>query len=107
MNLIGKCIVTCFFATKYFALSGMQTKLQSYLWLSKGVKSFSTNTQAEHLNYKTSGGLLTSKPKLPCLVWKEDHHGIAKCPVFASKSMEDKRSFIHANPHLDRPDGQR
>lgn len=63
--------------------------------LSKGVKSFSTNTQAEHLNYKT--GLLTSKPKLPCLVCKEDHHGIAKCPVFASKSMEDKGSFIHLN----------
>lgn len=63
--------------------------------LSKGVKSFSTNTQAEHLNNKTSGGLLTSTPKLPCLVCKEDHLGIAKCPVFASKSMDDKRSFIH------------
>lgn len=52
--------------------------------LSKGVKSFSTNTQAEHLNNKTSGGLLTSKPKLPCLVCKEDHLGIAKCPVFVN-----------------------
>lgn len=32
MNLIGKFIITCFFATKYFALSGMQTKLQNYLF---------------------------------------------------------------------------
>ncbi|KAJ8388711.1 hypothetical protein AAFF_G00131200 [Aldrovandia affinis] len=40
-----------------------------------------------------------SKPKPPCPTCKDETHGVAKCPTFAAKSMEDKKAFIHEN-HL-------
>lgn len=38
-----------------------------------------------------------SRPRLPCLICKEELHSIAKCPVFAAKPMADKKTFIHQN----------
>ena len=63
----------------------------------KRAKSLSTNAQAKNYASKTSENLSVSKSRLPCLVCKEEFHGIAKCPLFDSKSMGDKRSFTHQN----------
>ncbi len=67
--------------------------------LPKRAKTFSTSAQMKDHKLKTSERPSAFKPKLPCLVCKEEFHGIAKCPAFASKSKGDKRAFIHQN-HL-------
>lgn len=67
--------------------------------LPKRAKTFSTSAQTKDHKLKTLESPPGFKPRLPCLVCKEEQHGIAKCPAFASKSMGDKRSFIHQN-HL-------
>lgn len=63
--------------------------------LPKRAKTFSTSAQMNDYKLKTSERPSAFKPKLPCLVCKEELLGIAKCPAFASKSMGDKRAFIH------------
>lgn len=35
--------------------------------------------------------------KMACSVCKSEAHGIAKCPIFAEKPMDDKRAFIREN----------
>lgn len=37
------------------------------------------------------------KPKPACPVCKDEFHGIAKCPTFAGKPIEDKKAFIREN----------
>lgn len=37
------------------------------------------------------------KVRPPCPVCKDETHGIATCPTFASRTMEDKKAFIHEN----------
>lgn len=49
--------------------------------LTKRAKAFSTSAQRKHHTYKTVESLPVSKPKLPCLVCKDELHGIAKYPV--------------------------
>ena len=58
------------------------------------------NTTA-HKNSSTSEVQETSssKPKPPCPSCKDETHGVAKCPTFAAKTMEEKKAFIHEN-HL-------
>lgn len=55
--------------------------------------------RARALNTKAKDHMLESlsaqRPKLPCLVCEKEFHGIGKCPFFASKSMGDKKAFIH------------
>lgn len=40
-----------------------------------------------------------SKPKPPCPICKDETHGVANCPTYAAKTMEDKKAFIREN-HL-------
>ncbi|KAL1280039.1 hypothetical protein QQF64_014639 [Cirrhinus molitorella] len=56
------------------------------------------NTSALMKN-STTGTLENSKPKPPCLVYKDETHGVVKCPTFAAKTMDVKKAFIHEN-HL-------
>ncbi|KAL1258159.1 hypothetical protein QQF64_011403 [Cirrhinus molitorella] len=56
------------------------------------------NTSALMKN-STTGTLENSKPKPPCLVCKDETHGVVKCPTFAAKTMDVKKAFIHEN-HL-------
>lgn len=58
--------------------------------LSKRAKTFSTSAQSKET-------VSFSRPRLPCLICKEELHSIAKCPVFAAKPMADKKTFIHQN----------
>ena len=37
------------------------------------------------------------KSKPPCLVCEDEMHGIAKCPTFAERPIENKRAFIREN----------
>lgn len=62
----------------------------------KRAKALSTSAQTRYHAFK-SESLSPFKPKLPCLVCNDELHGIAKCPVFAAKSMGDKKVFIHQN----------
>lgn len=58
----------------------------------KKAKTLNTSTQIKGFNSTTSE---SSKPRPPCLVCRNDAHGVAKCPVFATKTMDEKRAFIH------------
>ncbi|XP_014900158.1 uncharacterized protein LOC106954875 [Poecilia latipinna] len=40
-----------------------------------------------------------NKPKPPCLFCKDELHGVAKCPTFAAKTIDEKKVFIREN-HL-------
>nr|XP_043906906.1 uncharacterized protein LOC122785246 [Solea senegalensis] len=64
----------------------------------KRAKALSTSAQ---IKTSPSGELKTSysKPRPPCLVCKDETHGVAKCPMFAAKSADEKKTFIHEN-HL-------
>ncbi|XP_030597267.1 uncharacterized protein LOC115788399 isoform X1 [Archocentrus centrarchus] len=58
---------------------------------SKRAKALNTNAKSstpekQDTNY--------SKVKVPCCVCKNETHGIAKCPTFTAKSIEDKKAFI-------------
>ncbi|XP_063052707.1 uncharacterized protein LOC134447256 [Engraulis encrasicolus] len=54
-------------------------------------KSLSTVTQAKDSSMETE----QSKTWPPCLCCQDAAHGIARCPIFTAKSMDDKRAFIH------------
>lgn len=56
------------------------------------------NTSAQ-MKISTSGTPENSKPKPPCLVCKDETHGVVKCPTFAAKTTDEKKVFIHEN-HL-------
>ncbi|XP_057716613.1 uncharacterized protein LOC130931672 [Corythoichthys intestinalis] len=62
----------------------------------KRAKAFNTNTQPRDLAHESQVAI-SSKPKWPCFVCKNETHVITKCPTFAAKSIEDKRAFIHEN----------
>lgn len=38
-------------------------------------------------------------PKLPCVVCKDEAHGVIRCPTFAAKTADEKKAIIHEN-HL-------
>lgn len=65
----------------------------------KKAKSLSTSAQSKPQTVKLSESVSLTRQRLPCLICKDELHGIAKCPVFAAKPMVDKKSFIHQN-HL-------
>ncbi len=54
------------------------------------------NTTAQMKN-STLGTPENSKP--PCLVCKDETHGVVKCPTIAAKTMDVKKAFVHEN-HL-------
>ncbi|XP_035985253.1 uncharacterized protein LOC118558808 [Fundulus heteroclitus] len=62
----------------------------------KRARTFNINAQRQGFSHETQD-TNSYKPKLPCLVCKSETHGITRCPAFASKSVEDKRTFIHEN----------
>ncbi|XP_013873851.1 uncharacterized protein LOC106524553, partial [Austrofundulus limnaeus] len=43
--------------------------------------------------------VVSNKPKPPCLFCKDELHGVAKCPSFATKTIDEKKVFIREN-HL-------
>ncbi|KAJ8416044.1 hypothetical protein AAFF_G00380660 [Aldrovandia affinis] len=66
----------------------------------KRAKALNTSAQRNNSTSEmTSKETSNSKPKPPCPTCKDETHGVAKCPTFAAKSMEDKKAFIHEN-HL-------
>ncbi|KAK0152254.1 hypothetical protein N1851_006383 [Merluccius polli] len=66
---------------------------------SKRAKALSTSAQSKDHTSKVSENVSFPRPRVPCLICKEESHGIAKCPGFAAKPMGDKKTFIHQN-HL-------
>lgn len=62
----------------------------------KRAKAFNTNTQTKSFAQEKQE-VNNNKPKSPCFVCKSEAHGITKCPTFAAKSVEDKKTFIHEN----------
>lgn len=64
----------------------------------KKARALNTSTQEEDSTQDTQG-VSNNKVKTPCTVCKDETHGIGRCPTFASKTMEDKRAFIHEH-HL-------
>ncbi|XP_039463550.1 uncharacterized protein LOC120436748 isoform X2 [Oreochromis aureus] len=62
----------------------------------KRAKVFNTNMQPKS-SAQEKRDTNISKPKSPCSVCKNETHGISKCPIFAAKSVEDKKAFIHEN----------
>ncbi|XP_049419820.1 uncharacterized protein LOC125880984 [Epinephelus fuscoguttatus] len=64
--------------------------------LSKRAKTFNTSAQIRGFN---STSPESSKPRPPCLFCRDEAHGVAKCPAFATKAMDEKKSFIHEH-HL-------
>ncbi|XP_008430942.1 uncharacterized protein LOC103478718 [Poecilia reticulata] len=59
-------------------------------------KTFNTNAQQKGSSHGTQD-TNNCKPKSTCYVCKSEVHSITGCPTFASKSVEDKRTFIHEN----------
>lgn len=64
--------------------------------LPKRVKALNTSIQSKKSSPRS---LENSRPKPPCLVCKDETHGVAKCPIFAKRTTDEKKSFIHEN-HL-------
>ncbi|XP_021324883.3 uncharacterized protein [Danio rerio] len=64
--------------------------------LPKRTKALNTGIQ---IKTSISGPPENYRPKPPCLVCKDEMHGVVKCPSFAAKTMDEKKSFIHEN-HL-------
>lgn len=64
--------------------------------LPKRVKVLNTSIQGKK---SFSRSLDSTKPKLPCLVCKDETQGVAKCPIFAKRTTDEKKAFIHEN-HL-------
>lgn len=62
--------------------------------LPKRVKVLNTSIQGK---ISSSRSLDSSKSKPPCLVCKDETHGVAKCPTFAKKTADEKKAFIHEN----------
>ncbi|CAI5683011.1 unnamed protein product [Oreochromis niloticus] len=62
----------------------------------KRAKVFNTNMQPKSSTQEKQDTNI-SKPKSPCSVCRNETHGISKCPIFAAKSVEDKKAFIHEN----------
>ncbi|KAG1968718.1 nek6 [Pimephales promelas] len=73
--------------------------------LSKRAKVLNTSTQMKNstsgtqMKNSNSGTLENVKPRPPCLVCKDETHGVVKCPTFAAKTTDEKKAFIHEN-HL-------
>nr|XP_033951031.1 uncharacterized protein LOC117455577 [Pseudochaenichthys georgianus]XP_033951039.1 uncharacterized protein LOC117455577 [Pseudochaenichthys georgianus] len=59
-------------------------------------KALNTSTE---MNEPTSETFVTSnsKPWPPCLVCKDETHGIARCPTFTAKTTDEKKTLIHEN----------
>ncbi|XP_057700916.1 uncharacterized protein LOC130921262 [Corythoichthys intestinalis] len=55
-------------------------------------KAFNINTLVDD---DSREGPVAQRPRLICFICEDDRHGIAKCPVFASKSMKEKRAIIY------------
>ncbi|XP_023197668.1 uncharacterized protein LOC111610010 [Xiphophorus maculatus] len=62
----------------------------------KRAKTFNTNAQQKSFSHGIQD-TNDCKAKSSCYVCKSEAHGITRCPAFASKSVEDKRTFIHEN----------
>lgn len=62
--------------------------------LSKRAKTFNTSIQIKGFH-----STLPERSKPPCLFCRNEVHGVTKCPVFVTKTMEEKRDFIHEH-HL-------
>ncbi|XP_040191273.1 uncharacterized protein LOC120924392 [Rana temporaria] len=64
----------------------------------KRAKALNTSTQMKPSTFNVPN-ISASRPKPPCLVCKDETHGVAKCLTFAAKTIDEKRAFIHEN-HL-------
>lgn len=64
--------------------------------LPKRAKALNTSTQMKNSTSETQRAT-NFKPKPPCPVCQDETHGVAKCPTFAAKPIEDKKAFIHEN----------
>lgn len=57
----------------------------------KRVRAFNTKAQVKD-STRTESKMIS-----PCSVCRSETHSISKCPIFAEKPMDDKRSFIREN----------
>lgn len=64
--------------------------------LPKRARAFNTSIQTKNCTLEKQE-MFSSKVKLPCSVCKNEAHGIAKCPTFATMTTEDKEAVIHEN----------
>lgn len=62
----------------------------------KRARALHTNTKRNNPMEKVEK-VFSTKSKPPCPICKDEMHGVIKCPTFAAKSLEDKKTFIREN----------
>lgn len=65
----------------------------------KRARALHTNTKknSKEASSTDEAKEVPTKSKPPCPVCKDETHGVARCPTFADKSIEDKKAYIREN----------